>query len=74
MSQQKWLTALFVHGIGETRQRSLANHNRLAIIVYNISYSALSSPINILSTVGSFWVNEISRAGLCARSVLLENL
>ena len=49
----------FVHGIGETRQHSSVNHIRLAI---NISYSALSSPMNILSTAGSFWVNEVSRA------------
>ena len=49
VSQQKWLMVPFVHGIGETRQRSSANHNRLAIIVYNISYSALSSPINEVS-------------------------
>jgi len=62
VSQQKWLTVPFVHGIGETRQRSSVNHNRLAIIVYNISYSALSSPMNILSTAGGFWVNEVSRA------------
>jgi len=62
MSQQKWLTVSFVYGIGEARQRSSANHNRLAIIVYSISYSALSSPLNILSTVGGFWANEISRA------------
>jgi len=53
----------FVHGIGKTRQPSSANHNRLAIIVYNVSYSALSSPMNILSTYGGFWVNEVSRAG-----------
>ena len=62
VSQQKWLTVPFVHGIGETRQRSSANHNRLAIIVYDISCSALGSPMNILSTFGGFWVNEISRA------------
>jgi len=62
VSQQKWLTVPFVHGIGETRQRSSANHNRLAIIVYNISYGALSSLMNILSTFGGFWVNEVSRA------------
>ena len=30
-------------------------------MVYNICYSALSSPMKILSTVGSFWVNEVSR-------------
>ena len=52
----------FVHGIGETRQCSSANHIRLAIKVCNISYSALSSPINVLSTVDGFWVNEVSRA------------
>ena len=51
----------FVLRIGETRQLSSVNHNRLAIIVYNISYSALSSPMNILSTVGDVWVNEVSR-------------
>ena len=49
----------FVHEIGKTSQRSSANHT---IIVYNISYSASSSPMNILSTVGSFLVNEVSRA------------
>ena len=54
--------APFVHKIGKTRQGSSANHNRLAIIVYNISYSALSSPMNTLSTVGSFWVNKASRS------------
>ena len=62
VSQQKWLTVPFVHKIGKTRQQSLANHNRLAIIVYNISYSALSSPMNILLLLGGFWVNEVSRA------------
>jgi len=62
VSQQKWLAVPFVHGIGETRQHSSANHNRLAIIVYNIRYSALSNPMNILSTVGGFWANEVSRA------------
>jgi len=60
VSQQKWLTVPFVHGIGEIRQRSSVNHNRLVIIVYDISYSALSSPMNILSTFGGFWVNELA--------------
>jgi len=41
VSQQKWLTVPFVHKIGKTRQHSSANHDRLAIIVYNIGYSAL---------------------------------
>jgi len=50
LSQQKW-----------SNQRSSANHIRLAIIVYNISYSALSNPMNIFSTVGGFWVNEVSQ-------------
>ena len=63
VSQQKWLTVPFVHGIGEIRQRSSVNHIRLAIIVYNISYSALSSPMNTLSTADGFWVSEVSRAG-----------
>ena len=40
-----------------------SNHIRLAIIVYNITYSALSSPMNIHSTVGGFWVNKVNRAG-----------
>ena len=48
--------------IGETRQRSSVNHNRLAVIVYNINYSAISSPMNILFTVGGFYINEVSRA------------
>ena len=31
---------------------------------YQVSnYRALSSPMNILSTAGVFWVNEVSRAG-----------
>ena len=60
VSQQKWLTVPFVHGIGETRMRSSANHNRLAIIVYDISYSALSSPMNILSTLAAFGLMKLA--------------
>jgi len=55
VSQQKWLTVPFVNGIGEAR-RIL---QRIITGKHNISYSALSSPMNILSTVGGFWVNEL---------------
>jgi len=58
--QKKWLTVRFVHGIGETRQHSSVNHIRLAIIVYNISYSTLSSPMNILSTAGAFGLMKLA--------------
>ena len=49
-----------VHEIGQTGERSSASHNRLTIIVYNISYSALSSPMNILSTVGGFGLMKLA--------------
>jgi len=60
LSQQKWLTVSFVHGIGETRQHSSANHNGLAIIVYDISCSVLSSPMNILSTFTAFGLMKLT--------------
>jgi len=37
-----------------------ANHNRLAIIVYDISCSALSSPMNILSTFSGFRLMKLT--------------